>query len=185
MVGGNLNDRVPKEAPYRDTEVPYTRTKGEIELLLKSYGVKGVRWTSQEGQDDVLEFLAEVNVRGVKKIITISASPPHIIIQKKLAGRGLVNTEDPNQEYRLMFYWIKAKIEAITWGLSTVEKEFLSQITTALPDGRTMKVGDVVEDLIAEDRLPSLPYFGEPSPPPSHAKRQGSDRGRIGGFPWS
>ena len=156
----NLGSRVPKEPPYRDTEVPYTRTKGEIELLLKTYGVKGVRWTSIEGRDDVLEFLAEPIIRGFKKAITITVSPPHIIIQKKIKGQ-VRDTENLDQEYRLLFYWIKSKIEAITWGLSTIEREFLSQITTALPDGRTVSVGDIIEERIAEDKLPSLSYFGE------------------------
>lgn len=159
-MSANLGARVPKDPPYRDTEVPYTRTKAEIECLLKSYGVKGVRWTSVEGQDDVLEFLADAEIRGVKKSIAVSVSPPHIYIKKKIKGQ-VTNTEDPNQEYRLLFYWIKSKIEAVTWGLSTIEREFLSQITTALPDGRTVTVGDIIEERIADDKLLSLSYFGD------------------------
>jgi hypothetical protein len=153
-----------KDPPYRDTEVHYTRTKAEIECLLKSYGVKGVRWTALEGQDDVLEFIVEADVKGVKRSLGISVSPPHIFIQKKLNGR-LANTENPNQEYRLLFYWIKSKIEAVMWGLSTIEKEFLSQITTALPDGTVTSVGEIVTDLLGKDRLPSLSFLGEKKPP--------------------
>lgn len=108
-----------------------------------------------------MEFIAEAKVRGVVKAITVKVSPPHIPIKKNIRGKGLVNTEDPNQEYRLLFYWIKSKIEAVTWGLSTIEREFLSVITTALPDGRNVSVGDVVEGLIAENKLPSLPFLGE------------------------
>lgn len=160
----DLNARVTRDPPYRDTEVNYTRTKAEIECLLKSYGVKATRWTSQEGKDDILEFVAEVEVRGVKKAVGISVSPPHIYIQKKLGGK-LVNTENINQEYRLLFYWLKSKIEAITWGMSTVEREFLSEITTKLPDGRTVSVGEIVIDLMAEDRLPSLPFYAQPDQP--------------------
>jgi hypothetical protein len=143
-----------------DTEVPYERTKAEIEILLRSYGVKGIRWTSIEGQDDVLEFIIEAEVRGVKKQLAIAVKPPHIYIKKKLPGRGLVNTENINQEYRLLFHWIKSKIEAVVWGLSTIEKEFLSEVTLHLPDGRTSTVGEVVIDLMSRNSLQSLPFFG-------------------------
>lgn len=161
-MSANLGNRISPIAPYADTPVPYTRTKGEIELLLNTYGVKGVRWTSLQGQADVLEFIVETEVRGVKKTIVISVKPPQIFVKKRPHGRGpILTVRNPDQEYRLLFYWIKSKIEAVTWGLSTIEREFLSQITTALPDGRTVSVGDIIEERIAEDKLPSLSYFGE------------------------
>jgi len=74
--------------------------------------VKGIRWTSMEGQDDVLEFLIEAEVQGVKKRLSIAVRPPHIFVKKRLRGK-LVNTENINQEYRLLFHWIKSKIEAV------------------------------------------------------------------------
>jgi hypothetical protein len=89
-----------------DTQVPYERTKAEIEILLRSYGVKGIRWTSLEGQDDVLEFIIEADLLGVRKQLGISVKPPHIYVKKKLHGK-LVNTENINQEYRLLFHWDK------------------------------------------------------------------------------
>lgn len=75
--------------------------------------------------------------------------------------RDKVNTENPNQEYRLLFYWIKSKIEAVTWGLSTIEQEFLSNITTALPNGRVTSVGEIIAGLLAEDKLKGLPFVAE------------------------
>jgi hypothetical protein len=48
-----------RNPPYIDTTVPYERTKAEIEILLKSYGIKNIRWTTLEGQDDTLEFIIE------------------------------------------------------------------------------------------------------------------------------
>jgi hypothetical protein len=141
-----------------DTEVPYERTKAEIEVLLKSYGVKGIRWTSLEGQDDVLEFIIEAEVRGVKKQLGIAVKPPHIFIKKKIRGQ-LANTENINQEYRLLFHWIKSKIEAVVWGLSTIEKEFLSEVRLKLPGGRETTVGEVVIDLMGRNTLESLPFY--------------------------
>jgi len=154
----NLIRRTP---PYLGTKVPYERTKAEIELLLKSYGVKGIRWTSLEGQDDVLEFIAEAEIHGVKKQIGIAVRPPHIPIRKRIRGRGIVSTENINQEYRLLYHWIKTKIESVMWGLSTIEKEFLSEVTMKLPDGRTSSVGEIVLGLVSENRLQSLPFIDQ------------------------
>ena len=154
----NVSFVLNKNPPYMDTEVPYERTKAEIEILLKSYGVKGIRWTSLEGQDDVLEFIIEAEVGGVRKQLGISVKPPHIFIKKKLRGQ-LVNTESLNQEYRLLFHWIKSKIEAVVWGLSTIEKEFLSEILLKLPNGQQSTVGEMVLNLVGRDSLQSLPFF--------------------------
>lgn len=154
-----------RNPPYMDTEVPYERTKAEIEILLKSYGVKGIRWTSLEGQDDVLEFIVEAEVQGVRRQLGIAVRPPHIYIQKKLHGK-LVKTENINQEYRLLFHWIKTKVEAVVWGLSTIEKEFLSEVRLKLPDGRETTVGEVVIDLMGRNTLESLPFYNDSAQQP-------------------
>ena len=150
--------KLQRNPSYGNTTVAYERTKAEIETLLRSYGVKGTRWTSMEGQDDVLEFIVEANIRGVKKQIGIAVKPPHIHQRKRIPGRGLGYSENINQEYRLLFHWIKSKIEAVVWGLSTIEKEFLSEVTIQLADGRESSVGEVVLGLVTEDRLRSLPF---------------------------
>lgn len=163
-----VNIVLKRNPPYMDTEVPYERTKAEIEVLLKSYGVKGIRWTSVEGQDDVLEFIIEANVRGVKRQLGIAVSPPHIYIKKRIRGQ-LVNTENINQEYRLLFHWIKSKIEAVVWGLSTIEREFLSEVVLKLPNGQQSTVGEVVLSLVSKDTLQSLLFYSAPSPQASAA----------------
>jgi hypothetical protein len=146
-----------------DTTVPYERTKAEIEILLKSYGVKGIRWTSMEGQEDLLEFVIEAEVQGVKKQLGIAVRPPHIYIKKKIRGQ-IVNTENINQEYRLLFHWIKSKIEAVVWGLSTIEKEFLSEILMKLPNGEQTTVGEIVIGLVGQNQLQSLPFYSGNQP---------------------
>lgn len=155
----NVTIALNRTPPYMDTTVPYERTKAEIEILLKSYGVKGIRWTSMEGMDDTLEFIVEAEIRGVKKQIGIAVRPPHIYIKKRVSGKGIVNTENINQEYRLLFHWIKSKIEAVVWGLSTIEKEFLSEVTMKLPNGQSTTVGEIVLGLVSKDQLQSLPFF--------------------------
>lgn len=155
---------INRKAPYGNTTVPYERTKGEIERLLKSYGVKGIRWTSMEGRDDLLEFLVEATIRGTRKQIGIRVNPPHIFIDVRKGYGKTVHKENIDQEYRLLYHWIKSKIEAVVWGLSTIEREFLSEIMLQLPNGKQESVGEVVLNLVGEDRLQSLPFLGETEP---------------------
>lgn len=168
-----LNAQVRKRPPYEDTEVSYYVTKGQIEGMLRGYpSVKGVRWTSIEGQEDKLEIVVEAEIAGAKKSIAITVAPPHIIIPKKIKGK-LVDTENINQEYRLLFYWIKSKMEAVTWGLTTIEQEFLSMVTFALPGGKSSTVGAMVASAIAKDNLQSLPFYeahpgNSTASPPTH-----------------
>jgi hypothetical protein len=100
-------------------------------------------------------------VKGVKKQLGVEVKPPHIVIKKKLHGK-LVDTENINQEYRLLFHWIKSKIEAVVWGLSTIEKEFFSEVLMKLPNGQQSAVGDVVVNLMSKDTLQSLPFYSTP-----------------------
>jgi hypothetical protein len=115
-----------------------------------------------EGMDDKLEFIVEASVRGVKRQIGIMVHPPHIFVNKRKGYGTTVHTEDINQEYRLLYHWIKSKIEAVVWGLSTIEREFLSEIMLQLPNGQQESVGEVVMNLVGENRLQSLPFLGEP-----------------------
>jgi hypothetical protein len=100
----------------------------------------------------------KLKFKGLRSSWALSVKPPHIYIKKKLHGQ-LVNTENINQEYRLLFHWIKSKIEAVVWGLSTIEKEFLSEVRLKLPDGKETTIGDVITDLMGRNTLESLPFY--------------------------
>ena len=57
------------------------------------------------------------------------------------------------QSMRLLFYWIKAKLEEVSFGLNSVEKEFLSDIVTTLPDGSKMTVWDMISKQMEKNGL--------------------------------
>ena len=161
--GGSLmsrkDEKLKREAPYKTTTVPWERTKGQIEKLLNDYGVEGTQWTNYKGHED-LKFIVKTEVRGIQREIMIEVKPPQMFIRKRVTHQGMVKTENKNQAYRLLYYWIKSKLEAVIWGLSTIENEFLSHVTIALPDGSTT-VGEIMSGYIAEDKLKALP---PPSP---------------------
>jgi len=150
-----LSEKFRRDPPYRGTTVSYERTKAQIEKLLTDYGVDGVQWTSYRGEED-LKFIVSAEVKGVRRELIIQVKPPQMIIRRRVKGRGMVRTPNRDQAYRLLFYWIKSKLEAVVWGLSTIEQEFLSQVSVALPDGSTT-VGEIMREYIAEDALRALP----------------------------
>ena len=57
------------------------------------------------------------------------------------------------QSMRLLYYWIKAKLEAVSFGLNSVEKEFLSDIVTTLPNGTQQTIWDMIEGQMASGNL--------------------------------
>ena len=64
------------------------------------------------------------------------------------------------QSMRLLYYWIKAKLEAVSFGLNSVEKEFLSDIITTMPDGTRLTVWDMISKQM-ESKTLLLEYRGE------------------------
>lgn len=150
-----MSEKLRRRLPYKDTKVGWHKTKGQIDQLLNDYGVTGVQWTTYKGEES-LKFIVEAEVKGVKREIGIEVSPPLIFVKRRTPRRGLVQTRNRNQEYRLLYWWLKSKLESVIFGLSTIEKEFLAQVMVALPDGSTT-VGTIMEDYIAHDKLTALP----------------------------
>jgi len=150
------SEKLRTKPPYANTKVPFEKTKAKLERLLRSYGVKKVVWANDDNEEILLfEVLAQVG--GVQRGITIQIKTPHIPLTKRQYGR-LVHTENRNQEWRLVFHWVKSKIEAVMWGLSTIEQEFLSEVALKLPDGSVTTVGEKIQEIYETIQSPSLEY---------------------------
>ena len=84
--------------------------------------------------------MVEAEIKGVKKQIGVTVTPPVFAAKRRTWNPKMGRYEavySPNwaQSFRLLYWWLKAKIEAVAYGLTTVEQEFLSQVVVALPDG--------------------------------------------------
>ena len=104
------------------TSVSVSRTKADIEELISRYG-------------------AEQFVSGFKGN---TAAIGFTISGRQIPGRGNRRTDDAahtaweqacRSRWRALYLIVKAKLEAVEAGISTVEREFLYDIV--LPDGRT------------------------------------------------
>lgn len=151
-----------KKIPYSDTVIPYARSKADIEGLLKVYEAKAVRWTEDFADPNslpILEFIMEVEVRGVKRQLGFRMQPPVLMHHKRINTQyGLRSANIPNKDasLRLMWWYLKSKLEAVSYDLQSFEKEFLSHVITALPSGETTTIGETAEIMISQ---PSSDYI--------------------------
>jgi len=155
--------------PYRDTAVPADKTQIAITTLLRKYGVSQVRWESDFALDQVkLDFVIEYDKDGQLHRIAVRVIPPMFISEREektwdsVRGRWKRNVKEGAnwaQSMRMLYYWIKAKLEAVSFGLNSVEKEFLSDILTTLPDGSQRTIWDMVSEQM-KDQVLSLEYKG-------------------------
>ena len=153
--------------PYADTEVDAEKTQQQITQLLRKYGVSQVNWQidydmEQVQLDFIIEYLKQEDQTAHK--IAVRVRPPMFAAKRRTwdSKSGRYRKEELAnwaQSMRLLFYWIKAKLEAVSFGLNSVEKEFLSDIVTTLPDGSKMTVWYMISKQMEKNGL-MLKYKG-------------------------
>jgi hypothetical protein len=150
------------------TDVSTDKSKAEIEKTLQRYGADEFCYATKP-QAAMVGF----RIKGRYVRICLPLPDPKSGQFTRTPGRGLVRTSDQayaaweqacRELWRALALVIKAKLEAVESGISTVEREFLAD--TMLPDGRT--VGQSLEPLVQEaydtGRMPSLmPVFDAPA----------------------
>lgn len=153
--------------PYSDTKVDAEKTQQEITQLLRKYGVGQINWQINYDMEQVqLDFVIEYLKQEDQQIhrIAVRVKPPMFAASRrtwdpKLGRYKKEELANWAQSMRLLLYWIKAKLEAVSFGLNSVEKEFLSDIVTTLPDGSKMTVWDMISKQM-EDNALMLEYRG-------------------------
>jgi len=148
--------------PYYDTEVTPEKSKLGIEQLLKTYGIKDLQWTTYQGQTE-LKFIYKLQIRGMEKEIAFGFRPPVILIPRRTWNQKnsryeKVNVPHEAMAMRLLWHYLKTKLEAVSWGLESMEKEFLSHAIVALPTGQETTVGEQIEAVLQAVQSPSLIY---------------------------
>lgn len=158
-----------KKAPYRGTEVPPERTKGEVERLLRDFGADGVSWTEIWSQNRAqLQFILEVEAN---KRVLVRLEPPAFLGQHRsynaATGRSeVIKAANWAQSYRLLKAYLKAKLESIAYGLRDVEEEFLADLVVTDRQGRERTVREIYNEQIGSGELrralgPGLPPVRE------------------------
>ena len=149
-----------KSIPYANTKIAPEQTKAEIEKLLKDHGIMDIQWTTYQGES-TLKFLFRVTIKGVEKEVMFAFRPPMIQMKKKQYSRQNYRYEkiimdNAPVSYRLLYWYLKSKLEAVQFGLETVEKEFMSHILVALPGGKETTLGENLNKVVEMVKLPQL-----------------------------
>lgn len=156
------------------TTVPIEKSKAEIEATLRRYGADEFAsgWSSKGGA-----VFFQADGRNVKLFIPAVQASDVETTEKgrtRRAGRltSAVEAEE-RRRWRALLLLVKAKLEAVAMGVSTIEKEFLADIM--LPNGDTL--GDFIRPQLAEsyrtNRLPSFSRMLE-GPTPGFPPEKGT-----------
>lgn len=111
-------------SPYAErTDVPVTRSQSQLIDLLKKHKATqtAVAWSEEAGQ---VGF--QLNGRVYKITVPIPAKPI----------RGVSVQQMERSRWRVLHLVVKAKLEAVESGITSVEQEFLAHVV--LPNGRTV-----------------------------------------------
>lgn len=142
-----------KKPPYDRTDVSVIKTQNEIQQLLLEYGAEGIQWTLIRNGLPKLAFVIEADINGAHKKVGVQIDPPLIQRPNK--------TYNYEQSMRLFYWYIKSKLEAVAYGVKTFEKEFLDDLIYRLPDGRDVRVGDLILKQIGEGKDINLKLLGD------------------------
>lgn len=148
------------------TSVSVSRTKAEIEELVQKYGADQFV-SGYKGDIAVIGF--SMGGRQIRFLLPLPDKRDREYWYTP--GRGQRRTEDAaytaweqacRSRWRALYLIVKAKLEAVEAGISTVEREFFYDIV--LPDGRTAGewMAPQIEEAYQTGEMPAmLPMFGE------------------------
>lgn len=150
-----------------DTSVSQDRSRAEIEATLKRYGATSFMYAS-EATTAMIGF--RINDRMVKFVLPMPDPKSREFTHTPARGtlRSPAEAEKAweqagRQRWRALALVIKAKLEAVAAGITTIEDEFLAH--TVLPDGSTVGQFMKPQLAIAYERgsMPTTLLLGGPS----------------------
>jgi hypothetical protein len=134
------------------TSVPISRSQEEIKKILSKYGAQA--FMMGESPDTAM-IAFELKGRHIKMIL-----PTLIYGKSKNKKNYLLSQKDVDQEnrrrWRCLVIAIKAKLECVESGITTLEQEFMAHIV--LPDGSTIGhlITPQIEDTYKTGNMPPL-----------------------------
>ncbi len=150
----------------RGTSVPVEKTRAEIDALLARHGAaqRAIGADDARGEAHVFFVLGGRQIRLPVKLPTLAEIPAPRRMTRAGSGdpRARALEQAVRERWRAVLLLLRAKLEAVALGWTTVEREFLADVF--LPDGR--RVGEALAPLLQEayatGKTPLLLPPGEP-----------------------
>jgi hypothetical protein len=148
-----------RKIPFSNTSVNPYKTKGQIDELLNSFGVTKTAWQIDLDESIIeLNFEAESILGDEKRTFFFKIRPSlfeseHRTYNAKLGKSEKVIAPNLAASMRWLRAYVKAKLEAVAYGMITVEREFLSQVVVSNQRGEAVTVGDAIEPALRSGML--------------------------------
>lgn len=120
-----------------ETKVPVVQSQGDIRKVLAKYGATGFAFGERDGGAVVM---FEMQCRRMKFVL-----PLPILSKGCTDASARTHEQICRSKWRCLLLAIKAKLECVESGITTLEQEFLAHVV--LPNGQTC--GDVMVPQIA------------------------------------
>ena len=154
-----LTDEQFNKLPYKTTKISRAKTYGEIIGLLEEHGIKDYQWTRYQDTDQ-LAFPLKIKRIDVEMGFLVKLTVPRLMYPLRV-GKG---RNAPKQltylesiSWRVFWWHLKSKLEAIEFGISDEVKEFMYNIHYSLPNGKEVGLGEMVMENVNQlDKLGAL-----------------------------
>ncbi len=152
----------------KETTVPVERSRAEIEETLRKYGASEFHSGWQQGRAMIAFRLGDLFIRFILPLP--SSAEKRFTHKTDRYGHTAKRTEiqaakeweqEIRQRWRALLLTIKAKLEAVECGISSIEQEFLAFIV--MPN--QISIGEWMVDAVAQIKTGEMPRLMLPSPP--------------------
>jgi hypothetical protein len=154
-----LTDEQWKALKYKNTTVKKATTKGEITGLLETNNIENYSIGKINGVETVM-FPIKVSRNGIDYALVIKVTVPRICYNTK-KGKGRYAKKEKvyyeDVSWRVTWWYLKSKLEAIEYGVSDMMTEFMFNAFHVLPDGREVKLSEVVANNLGNLDKVALP----------------------------
>ena len=143
--------------PYKGTHITRATTYGDIIGLLEGSGIKDYGFVKVDGVD-VLGFSFTVEIGGLQRKIGVRLTVPQLYYYKQRGRYGpRTKLYLEKESWRVFWWYLKSKLEAVTYGIDDMVQIFASNIVLRLPDGSEAGVlGDRLLEAVSQDKLSRL-----------------------------
>lgn len=135
------------------TDVPVDRTRNQIEGLLTAHGAKAFGYATENGRAMIRFNILRDDGSGIIAVQMVLNLPDPKAEEFTLSPTGKTRDRDAalksweqacRASWRALHLVIKAKLEAVSLGISTIEREFMPDVLT--------KSGQTIGELVAAQR---------------------------------
>lgn len=135
----------------KNTKVPIDKSQGEIRKLLTKYGATGFAFAENTSMAQVI-----FEIKGLRIKFNLPMPPRY----SENATQSSIKTYEQlcRAKWRSLVLCIKAKLECVEAGITTLEQEFLAHIV--LPNGETMGDFSIPQIQISYEKNKMPPLLG-------------------------